>query len=398
VDAVAARGGGTVVVTKGEYVLEDTLRMRADVRVVGEGAVLRRGPLVWSELALDADIAERQITPVESEKFHEGMGVCIWDRRSGWGLERLVARVVGVEGGVMYLEEHLTAERYAAEGGRAVNYFPMVVGQHADRAVLEGLTIDAGVEDREGILKGMRNAAVYFRRSGEIILRGLTVSGARGDAIIVADASEGALVEDCETFGNDNYGIHPGSHSARCVVQRCKIHHNGSDGLYVCWGIRHGEFLDNEIYENGGIQYRSGISIGHKDTDCLFARNKVWGNKKYGVCFRRKTEGNAAHRATLRENLIENNGSGAGELAEVKAQIEKWEAVGCGVSVCGMTKDLVLERNVIRETRREGEKWQRHGVMLREGVSGVKMVGNVMEGHPEEAVVDLSGVGNLLEK
>jgi hypothetical protein len=175
------------------------------------------------------------------------------------------------------------------------------------------------------------------------------------------------------------------------------MHHNGSDGLYICWGIRGGEFLDNEIYENGLIQYRSGISIGHKDTDCLIARNRIYGNKKYGICFRRKTEGNAAHRATVRENVIENNGSAPGELSDVKKRIEPWESIGCGVNVSGMTKDLTLERNVIRETRGEGSKWQRHGVMLREGVGGVKLVENVIEGHPDEAVVDLAGAVTLMK-
>jgi hypothetical protein len=181
------------------------------------------------------------------------------------------------------------------------------------------------------------------------------------------------------------------------VVQRCRIHHNGSDGLYICWGIKGGEFLDNEIYENGLIDYRSGISIGHKDTDCLMARNTIRGNKKYGICFRRKTEGNGAHRAVVRENLIENNGCGPGELADVKRRIEPWESVGCGISVSGVTRDLVFERNRIRETRGPGERWQRHAVMLREGVSGVKLVDNVMEGHEEEAVVDISGGVNVMQ-
>ena len=72
-----------------------------------------------------------------------------------------------------------------------------------------------------------------------MVLRHLVTRNGRGDGIILSDASAGGLVEDCEASGNDNYGIHPGSHSTRCVIQRCHIHHNGSDGLYICWGIRH---------------------------------------------------------------------------------------------------------------------------------------------------------------
>jgi hypothetical protein len=396
VDAATARGGGTVVVTRGEYILEDSIRLKPDIRLVGENALLRRGKLVWSELALDADIGQREITPASPDPWKPGMGLCLWDKKTGWAHERPAARIAGIEQGVLYLDDLLTAERYAADAGRVVSYFPMIVGVRADRAIVEGFEIDAAIDDPQQILKGMRIGEVYFRRSPEIVLRGLTVRNGRGDGIIVADASLNALIEDCETYRNDNYGIHPGSHSARCVVQRCRIHHNGSDGLYICWGIKGGEFLDNDIYDNGLVQYRSGISIGHKDTDCLIARNKIRGNKKYGICFRRKTEGNSAHRATVRENLIENNGSAPSELADVKARIEPWESIGCGVHVSGQTRDLLLERNTIRETRSGSERWQRHGVMLREGVSGAKLVENIIEGHPEDAVVDISGGVNVM--
>lgn len=394
IDAVSSRNGGTVIVTRGEYTLEDSLRLAPDVRLVGESALLRRGKLVWSELALDADIAQREITPTSTDNWRPGMAACIWDKNSGWGHERPPARVAAIDNGILHLDDYLTNERYAAVGGRVVNYAPMVIGVNADRAILEGFTIDAALDDPEGILNGMRIGEVYFRRSNEIIIRNLTVSNGRGDGIIIADASLGALVEDCETHHNDNYGIHPGSHSARCIVQRCKIHHNGSDGLYICWGIKGGEFLDNDIHDNGLIQYRSGFSIGHKDTDCLIARNKIYNNKKYGICFRKKTEGNAAHRATVRENLIENNGSGPTELTDVKNRIEPWESTGAGVCVSGMTRDLLLERNTIRETRPAPEQWQRHAVMLREGVTNTRMTGNTLEGHPEEPIVDLAGALN----
>jgi hypothetical protein len=388
IDAMFARGGGTVVVRKGEYWLEDSIRLRPGVRLVGEEAKLRRGELVWGELALDADIGEIQITPKNPEEWRAGMGVCLWDRKSGWALGPLPVHVNGIADGVLHLDEHLTMERYAADGGRVVNYFPMVLGHRSAGAIVEGFEIDAGVEDPEGILKGMRNAVVYFRHSPNSVLRGLTISNGRGDGIIVSDASTDSLVEDCETFGNDNYGIHPGSHSARCTVRRCHIHHNGSDGLYICWGIKGGEFTDNRIHHNGLIQYRSGISIGHKDTDCLIARNEIFENRKYGICFRRKTEGNGAHRATVRENVIENNGSPEGELVEVKARIEPWESVGCGIHISGVTKDVVIEKNTIRETRSGAERHQKHGIVMRAGVVGTKIEGNVIEGHPGEAVLD----------
>ena len=62
VDALATRGGGTVRLAEGDYLLIDSIRLRADVALVGEGkARLGRGPPVSSELAVDAD--NRSIHP-----------------------------------------------------------------------------------------------------------------------------------------------------------------------------------------------------------------------------------------------------------------------------------------------------------------------------------------------
>jgi hypothetical protein len=399
IDALAVRGGGVVQVLPGEYVLEDSLRLRPDVRLVGEAGktILKRAPLVWSPLKLDADIAQAEITPARIEGWHPGMGVCIWDNKSGWAITEKPLIVTQVVEGKLELNEQLSAERYEANGGRCVNYFPMILGIEADRAAVDGFVVDAAVEDPEGILEGMRNAVVYFWRSRDVVIRNIVTKNGRGDGIILSNASTGALIEDCEASNNDNYGIHPGSHSTKCIIRRCHIHHNGSDGLYICWGIRNSEFVDNKIHHNGLLQYRSGLSIGHKDTDNLIARNHIFENRKYGICFRRKTEGNAAHRATVRDNVIENNGSGPEELADWKKRLEPWEAVGCGIHVCGATRDLVMEGNTIRDTREGAARHQRHAVILRDGVTGAKMAGNKMAGHPDQAVLDRSGGVNQLQ-
>jgi len=49
-DAMAQRGGGTVRVLPGEYVLSDSIHLRSNVSLVGDrkGTVLRRAPIVRS--------------------------------------------------------------------------------------------------------------------------------------------------------------------------------------------------------------------------------------------------------------------------------------------------------------------------------------------------------------
>jgi hypothetical protein len=399
IDALAQRGGGVVHVLPGEYVLEDSVRLRTRIVLLGERGktILRRAPVVWSPLAVDADTSETQITPTNPERFHPGMGVCVWDRGSGWAYTDQPYEITDVTGGVLRLSGHLTTDRLEASDGCVVNHFPMITGTLADDVVVDGFTVDASVTDPDGVTAGIRSAAVHLWRSRYASLRNLEVTGGVGDGICMAKSSLGATVDDCVVAGNGYYGIHPGSHSAHCAVRNCEIHDNASDGLYICWGIRHSEFTGNRIYRNGWRDLRSGISIGHKDTDNLIARNHIYENAKFGACFRQKTEANSAHRVTLRENIIENNGTRADQLRKVKAQLEPWEAVGCGIHVSGMTKDLTLDRNMVRETRKGKARSQQHALVLAPGVSGVRMSGNLITGHPGEAIIDESGGKNQLQ-
>jgi hypothetical protein len=394
IDALACRGGGTVRVLPGEYVLANRIRLRPNIRLIGEREqtiLKRQGPVAWSDLATDADIGQTQITPTHPDRFRPGMGVLTWDKQLQWNSDNPPLTITHREGGDLHLDDYLTGDRRAEHGGRVIHHFHMILGREAPNVCVEGFTIDARVDDPEGVVGTMRSAAVYLYRCPDSALRDLTVINAPGDGICIGKTSLRTVIEDCEAAHNGYYGIHTGSHSARAAVRRCHIHHNASDGLYICWGIHHGEFVDNEIHDNGIRDLRSGLSIGHKDTDNLIARNRIRRNRKFGICFRAKTEANGAHRNVLRNNVIEDNGSGPNELAEFKKQLEPWETVGCGIHISPVTKDLVLENNTIRETRQGEERTQRHGIWTMPGVSNITLRGNTISGHPGGDIRDDAG-------
>jgi hypothetical protein len=93
--------------------------------------------------------------------------------------------------------------------------------------------------------------------------------------------------------------------------------------------VKNGLFEENVVEGNHGV----GLSIGHKDTDNLFRKNRIAGNAKDGVLFRREDEPMAAHRNVFEENEILDNG------------LESPEAVP--VRILGRTNDLAFRRNVI---------------------------------------------------
>jgi len=168
-------------------------------------------------------------------------------------------------------------------------------------------------------------------------------------------------VEGCISERNTGLGLHPGSGSQRPIVRQCVARNNGEDGLFLCWRVKHGLFEHNVLEGNG----RFGISIGHKDTDNLLQDNQVRGNGEDGICFRDESEGMAGHRNRLENNLIENNGT-------------KKEAAG--IRVRGETCDLVLKKNIIRETRQGGEGKQTVGIRLEEKVGPIVLEENQVEG------------------
>jgi hypothetical protein len=396
IDALAHRGGGEVRVKPGEYLLAAPIRLRPGIRLIGEPGktILRRGPLVWSALKVDADKAEREITPENTNGFRPGMAVTTWDRRNGWLRCSRPYTVTDIRDGVLCLDDYLEADRIAEDGGRVIHYFPLILVEESDHVVVDGFVADAAVKDPDTVLDGLRAGVVYLWRSRHVTVRNVKAVNGRGDGIIVSNASEHAVIEDCEAAHNTHFGIHPGSHSKYATVRRCDIHHNGYDGLYICWGIRNSEFTDNTIHHNGLTALRSGICIGHKDTDNLIARNHIYENKKAGIYFRRKTVANGAHRNRIVENVIENNGARPGEFEWLAGKIEPSEFIGVGIGVFGHTYDLLIEDNTIRETREGDDRLQKHAVYLHPGAKRVKMVGNTTKGHPGRPVLDESGAND----
>ncbi len=393
VDALAARGGGTVLLRAGDYTCFNAVRLRPNVRLIGEVGKtrLRRAPSAWCRLASDAATSQREIDPTDPALFKPGMGVCLYDDLNGWVHTWNPLTVTDITDGRLHLDGYIDADRRAEDGGNGVvvNFFPIVLGILADGAGVEGLDIDAEMRNAPPGVKPPRTAAVYFWRSRDVVIRRLRIRGNPGDGICVAKSSERATIEDCEVSHCGVQGIHPGSYSERAVVRRCRIHDNAFDGLYICWGIRGGEFTDNEIYRNGWIGFRGGVSIGHQDTDCLIARNHIYENARYGIVFRQKTEANGAHRAVVRENVIENNGGRIRDFRKAGCSLPDEELVGAGLYVNGVTRDLVIERNIIRETRRGVGRLQRHAIVLRPGVENEMIRENEMSGHPDKAVLDL---------
>lgn len=361
VDYVGALGGGTVEIGEGVYLMRDSLHLRSNVTVRGQGdkTVLRKAASASSQLALDGDFGEEQITVADASGFEIGYGVAIWDDRRTGGFHTTVARITGRSGNTFSIDHPIMADCMLRNNAVAATVFPVVSGRDIRHASVENLKVDGNKTENPIHLNGCRGAGIYLYRGHGTTIRNCTVQSFNGDGISFQQSNDVA-VENCLCLDNSVLGLHPGSGSQRPVVRGCTARGNGTDGLFLCWRVRHGLFENNILQGNG--QY--GISIGHKDSDNLLQRNHVLENAKEGVHFRDELLGMGAHRNRLVENTIENNGA---------------EKESPGIRIRGATNGLVFENNFIRDTRPDNAATQTIGILLEESVGEVTLESNQIE-------------------
>jgi hypothetical protein len=336
----APAGGGTLLIKAGAYTMHDSLHVRVPMTVRGEGdrTVLKKAPQVTTTLTETFDIGEYTAQVADAAGLRVGMGVSFKDRENAGGWAVSVRTIVAIDGRSIRLDRR--PERDYSADAVVQNAFPIIDVRHVDGVVIEDLAVDGNLAENRGVaVDGCRAAGIYLNVAGKCTVRRCLVRDYNGDGFSW-QTTEDITVEDCRSLGNASKGFHPGTTSLRTVMRNCIARRNGDAGLFVCWGVRYGRFEKNVLEDNG----RYGVSIGHKDTDNLFLRNQIRRNGGAGFYFRNDSRSLAAHRCTLFENVIEDNGQPG--------------KPGIGVFIDGETDDTVLEANVIRDTRAGKERTQ----------------------------------------
>lgn len=359
VDYIAALGGGTVTIGPGEYLMRDSLHLRSHVTVRGTAGqtVLRKADSAASDLVLDGDFGEQQVTLADATGFDVGCGIAVWDDRAG-GFHTTVARITGRTGNTLSFDKPLMADCMVSNHARAATVFPVVSGYDLQGVRIEDLVID-GNKAENAPLNGCRGAGIFLYRGFGTVISRCTVRRYNGDGISFQQSND-VTVDGCVSEQNADLGIHPGSGSQRPLVQDCTARHNGTDGLFLCWRVRHGRFANNLLEDNG----RFGISIGHKDSDNLLEQNRVLRNGEDGVYLRDETYGMAAHRNRFVDNVIEDNGT---------------KRSAAGIRIRGETTGLVFEGNTIRDTRQGATRSQQTGILIEENAGEVSLLNNQID-------------------
>jgi parallel beta-helix repeat protein len=360
VDYVAKLGGGAVSIGEGVYEMKDSLHLRSHVSIIGAGedTILRKGNGRSCPLITDGDYGEEQISVADPSGFEVGMGVTVRDDRSG-GFHTTVSTIIGqVDENTFAINRPLQADYMVRNNAMAKNTFPIISAYHVENVWIQGITID-GNRANNAHLNGCRGAGIFFYRVNNSQIIDCIVHDYNGDGFSFQQSND-ITIENCISHHNASLGFHPGSGSQRPILRNNVAYENGSDGLFLCWRVRHGVFEGNELRNNN----QHGISIGHKDSDNVLRNNTVLCNAYHGVYFRNEPEYTGGHRNRLEGNRIFNNGL---------------NGKGSGVYIDGETNDIEIINNCIGNRSDIGPLTQRFGVVVGAKAKRVKLSDNQME-------------------
>jgi len=366
VDSVARRGGGTVRLLPGTWVLRNAVILSSGVRLIGSGSdtLLTRPASVSAVLSADSDWYDQEITLSDATGFQVGDGVVLRAVNPHNGAATVIKRSLTARAGNRFrLSDGLRENLWLSGKPVCESLYPLLTAEYASDVVIESLVLD-GNRQQSGHLDGNYGGCIFLQDCSRFVIRHVEARNNNGDGISFQICHD-VLVQDCHSHDNADLGVHPGSGSQRPVLRGNRLERN-SQGLFWCWGVKFGLAEDNVI--DGNRLY--GVSIGHNDTDNLMRNNRISNSGKFGVLFRNEDRGQDfwPNRNVLEGNTIENSG---GEE-------------GVAIEVLGKVRDLKFTGNRILEHRGAAG---RIGIRISAEAGSVQMSDNMITG-VHTAIVD----------
>jgi len=361
VDAIKARGSGTVKLNPGTFDITGPVRLSDNISLKGSGktTILKKCNGFKTSYIIDADWGMMKAVVKDVSGFKTGMGIQLYDdeHKSGWDVTTAV--ITDIKENVIYFDNGTVHDYIADLNGVVSNGCSLVEAVEADNVKISDLVIE-GNKSNNDYINGCRGGGVYIHKSKNCVVENVQVNDFNGDSFSW-QITENISLKGCEASNGGGLGFHPGTGSDRSTIENCISHHNKGDGIFLCWRVQNGTFRNNVIYAN----YDNGISIGHKDTDNVFENNNVYENANHGVYFRDENEQNAGHRNTFTNNTIENNG-----VAKESA----------GFYIGGVTNSITIKNNIIRST---GKGNQKTAIFVGKNSTKITAEGNRITGSKE---------------
>jgi len=303
IDYLSYIGGGTLNIGSGVYEIQSAIHLRPNISIIGgRETILRKCDNVVSNLALDGDMNQRQLTLVNADGFEPGHTVNVGIKDKSLGFHNTTAVITGKYGNTLSIDRGLNNDFIAAKGAVAERNFSIFSGYHCENIVIKNIKINGNKENNSRV-GGCRNGGIYFFESNNILIENCEISDYNGDGISYQVCND-VTVRNCKVTGCGGLGLHPGSGSTRTKILNSVSNYNNLDGIFVCWRVTDSEIENCECIGNG----RHGFSIGHKDAHNTIRNNIFSGNMECGMFFRHESELQGGNYNIVVNNIVLDNG------------------------------------------------------------------------------------------
>ena len=358
VDYVSRLGGGTVHILPGTYKLRNSIFLQSNIRLIGSGtdSVLFKEPSVTTDIIMDGDHWDQEVTLADPKGFQIGDGVRLVSEDPYRKGDNIIQRTITASlGNRLKLDRRLSERFHLVGNPKIATNFALIQCTNVNDVVIENIALDGNKANNEMVDKGMfDDGSIRLDESNRINIRNVIVHDFYCDGIVWG-ISHDVLVEDCHLYDGVRLAIHSGSGSQRSIVRSNYVQRCG-EGVYFCWGAQHGLYEKNVIED---CNY--GMTLGHSDSDNLIRDNDIRRSGEAGIYFRGGNKAFAPHRNHIEGNRIVDSGG------------EK----GIAININGEVESVVVIRNELMETR---DPLSRIGVLIGSDTSDVRCESNQIEG------------------
>lgn len=345
IDALKVRGGGTVKLMGGTFEMMAPARLATGVSLIGSGkeTILHKVDGFSSPLAVGSGYGMYTAQVKDVSGFKVGMAVVVDDADNRGGFDPSVAVITAIEGNTVFFDRQMYRNYPTEKGARIWNACSIVEIEEAEDVYVADLVIDGNksTNDRVG---GAMAGGLFLKSARNCLIENVEVKNHDGDGMCLLMCKD-VTVKNSEVHDCTGLGYHPGGGSYMTTIEDSSAHHNGNDGLFLCWRVQKGVFKNNKIYQNGD----NGIEIGQKDTDNIFEGNHVYENGRHGVYFRKLDNEWTGNRNKFIKNTFENNGT---------------KKEGYAFYIEAETSDIIIEDNIIRD---------KNDIFTAKGTSNIKV-------------------------
>lgn len=278
----AALEGDEILLSEGEYLLTDSVRLRDNISLRGYGidkTILLKNVSVKCTTEGFCGYGHKEIMVTDGSLFHPGDGVYLTGDYAR-GFQATQTTVTDVEENIVFLADPLEADLQKHRDGSIETIFPLIKGINCRNAAVYDMTLEGNAQNN-GCLGGCRGGGIFLIGCSDISVEHVKITNFNGEGFSYQQCRN-ISIEHSECSYNKGNGVHPGSGTVGMLINDCDLHHNEKAGIYYCLRICFNICRGNRIYDNG----LEGITIGHRDDYIEIDSNEICRNGKEAIFFR----------------------------------------------------------------------------------------------------------------